>query len=536
MIENYTGYRHKVNYGSRVKSLALKFYPEQVLNADNRQLLQGLVKARKDFEMQRQQIIKAGMDTLEQQEKARQLEHYWQQEINKLVDDAIKHVKGVITSYASDFIALGVVHDKDLNTDSFYDDKLKKLHFHIIFVRKDHKRFRVASIFNDLGIVKNLNDDRLFSEAGAETIGSLADYSMYLTHETEQAMRDGKYRYSVDDIFKNVSDADLNALRSMYNSPQLKDKLSVRDWDVATKKAYELGLGCGDFDAWSNQNFHATQQANRVFSVVHNEYERGLVQGIQKVNIPRVSIVISGVRNVGKSYAVKYAFNKMKINNVLTCPAGSGKYDAVTPATQALVFDDVLPSQALNVMDDGGVVLHRRNSGDRPWLGNFVVSTTNYSFDRFSEKCLGIRRKYQENSYGSGENADYTGFISLDDQDRRDALESRIYAYTVVVDDRGVHLKCEHKCERGSRAVLEQKNKLVAEFVEYVEESMNAYYRDKVGRTGTKNSNSIVDINKAKSVNKNTNNSTISPVILYSKETIKSWNQVDYNSLNNRRE
>lgn len=534
MIENYLGYRHSVNYNSRVKSLALKFYPEQVLSAENRQDLYDYIQARKAFEEKRKEIVDKNIDTPALQEEAHQKEKYWHDEIEKLIDRAAKHVKEVVTSYDNDFIVLGIIHDKDFSTEIFYTDEPEKLHFHVLFVRQDHRRFRVKQIFDSLGIARNEADNKLFSSFGAETIGSLVDYSMYLTHDTEQAMRDGKHQYSISEIFKNISDADLKALRSMYKSPQLRDKMKVRDWDIAAKKARELGENCGDFDKWSNSNFHITQRASRVFSEVHSEYERGLIHGIQNIEIPRVNIVITGAKNLGKSYAVKYALKKLGLENVLTCPAGSGKYDGVTPATQALVFDDVLPSQALNVMNDGGVILHRRNSGDRPWLGGFTTTTTNYSFDRFCEKCLGIRRKYQfENGSGT---TDYTGFVSIDDRERRDALASRIYAFSVVVDNKGVHLKCLHKCERGSSAVLEQKNKLVAKFVEYVEESMNAYYRDKLGRTGIKDSNSIVDISKAKSVNKNTNSSIASPVVLYSKETVKSWNQVDYNSLNNRRE
>lgn len=534
MIENYIGYRHNVSYNSRVKSLALKFYPEQVLNIADRQDLYGYVQARKAFEEKRKEIVNKNMDTPDLQAEAHEKEKYWHDEIEKLIDRAVEHVKEVVTNYDSAFIVLGIVHDKDFSTDDFYADKPEKLHFHLLFVRQDHRRFRVKQIFDNLGIIKNVADNKLFSSLGAETIGSLADYSMYLTHETEQAMRDGKHQYSINEIFKNISDDDLQDLRNMYKSPQLRDKMKTRDWDVAAKKARELGKNCGDFDKWAETSFHATQRASRVFSEIHNEYERGLTQGIQNIEIPRVSVVVTGARNLGKSHAVKYALREMGIENTLSCPAGTGKYDGVTPSTQALIFDDVLPSQALNVMDDGGVILHRRNSGDRPWLGGFVASTTNYSFDRFCEKCLGIRRKYQfENN---NKTTDYTGFISIDDKERRDALESRIYAFSVVVDNKGVHLKCLHKCERGSRAVLEQKNKLVAKFVEYVEESMNAYYRDKLGRTGIKDSNSIVDINKAKSVNKNTNSSIASPVILYSKETVKSWNQLDYNSLNNRRE
>lgn len=534
MIENYLGYRHSVSYNSRVKSLALKFYPEQVLSITDRQDLYGYVQARKAFEEKRKDIISQNKDTSALQEDAHQKEKYWHDEIKKLIDRAVEHVKEVVTSYDNDFIVLGIIHDKDFSTEIFYTDEPEKLHFHVLFVRTDHKRFRVKQIFDSLGIARNEADNKLFSSFGAETIGSLADYSMYLTHETEQAQRDGKHQYSINEIFKNISNADLKALRSMYKSPQLRDKMKVRDWDVAAKKARELGENCGDFEKWAETSFHATQRASRVFSEIHNEYERGLAHGIQNIEIPRVNIVITGAKNLGKSYAVKYALKKMGLENVLTCPAGSGKYDAVTPSTQALIFDDTLPSQALNVMNDGGVILHRRNSGDRPWLGGFTTTTTNYSFDRFCEKCLGIRRKYQfENGSGT---TDYTGFVSIDDRERRDALASRIYAFSVVVDNKGVHLKCLHKCERGSRAVLEQKNRLVAKFIEYVEESMNAYYRDKLVRTGIKDSNSIVDISKAKSVNKNTNSSIASPVVLYSKETVKSWNQVDYNSLNNRRE
>ena len=225
MIENYLGYRHSVNYNSRVKSLALKFYPEQVLNAENRQDLYAYVQARKAFEEKRKEIVDKNMDTPALQEEAHQKEKYWHDEIEKLINQAVAHVKEVIANYDSAFIVLGIVHDKDFSTDDFYADEPEKLHFHVLFVRQDHRRFRVKQIFDNLGIIKNVADNKLFSSFGAETIGSLADYSMYLTHETEQAMRDGKHQYSINEIFKNISDDDLQDLRAMYKSPQLRDKI-----------------------------------------------------------------------------------------------------------------------------------------------------------------------------------------------------------------------------------------------------------------------------------------------------------------------
>ena len=532
MIENYLGYRHNVSYHSRVKSLALKFYPEQVLSTENRSDLYQYAQARKAFEEKRKDIVKKGMDTPDLQADAHKKEKYWHDEIEKLINQAVDHVKKVITNYDSDFVALGIVHDKDFSLDVFYADSPEKLHFHILFVRTNHKRFRVTQIFDSLGIARNDADDKLFSSFGAETIASLADYSVYLTHETEQAMRDGKYQYNISEIFKNISDNDLKELRNMYKSPQLRDKMKTRDWDLASRKARELGENCGDFDKWAETGFHVTQRASRVFSEIHNEYELGLAQGIQNVAIPRVNIVITGAKNLGKSYAVKYALKKMGINNTLTCPVGSGKYDLVTPATQALVFDDTIPSQALNIMDDNGVILHRRNSDDRPWLGGFTVSTTNYGFDRFCEKCLGIRRKYQaDNSNGNGI-ADYTGFISLDDKERREALSSRIYAFSVEVDDEGVHLKRLNSCNRGSSAVLEQKDKLVEKFVKYMEASMNIYYRDKLGRTGTSVNGGVVDIDKTKQqTQKVVSVEAVLSLDKSDKKTIKNWNQINYNSL-----
>lgn len=530
MIENYLGFRHSVSYHSRVKSLALKFYPEQVL-AENRQNLYQFVQAKKGFEEDRKNFLAKNLDTPELKAEACEKEAYWDTEIENLIQQAVAHVKKVITNYDSDFVTFGIVHDKDFSTKIFYTDSPEKLHFHLLFVRKDHKRFRVKQIFDSLGVVRNEADNELFSTLGAETIASLADYSVYLTHETEQSMRDGKHQYSVSEIFKNISDNDLNELRNMYKSPQLRDKMKTRDWDVAAKKSHELGENCGDFDAWAETSFHATQRASRVFSEIHNEYEHGLARGIQNVEIPRVNIVITGAKNLGKSYAVKYALKKMGINNTLTCPVGSGKYDLVTPATQALVFDDTIPSQALNIMDDNGVILHRRNSDDRPWLGGFTVSTTNYGFDRFCEKCLGIRRKYQVDNSNNGI-ADYTGFISLDDKERREALSSRIYAFSAEVDDKGVHLKRLNSCNRGSSAVLEQKEKLVGKLVEYMEESMNTYYRDKLGRTGTSVTSGVVNTDKTKQqTQKVVSVEAVLSLDKPDKKTIKNWNQINYNSL-----
>ena len=80
--------------------------------------------------------------------------------------------------------------------------------------------------------------------------------------------------------------------------------------------------------------------------------------------------------------------------------------------------------------------------------------------------------------------------------------------------------------------MLEQKDRLVGKLVEYMEESMNVYYRDKVERTSTSVNSGVVNTDKAEQkTQKVVSVEAVLSLDKPDKKTIKNWNQINYNSL-----
>ena len=365
---------------SQYRTLALKFYIEQTMPAEIRQnytaLLAQSVDKNVTIYVQQNALI-----------RARQIEQIYREKFFKMIEDF--HYK--------DYKICAIYHDKDTveTKGSPFEIAIKKGHWHVLVWReswkKPIKRFRVRTIINKL----HLNyapalDTQLWKQHGAETIkSSVANYVSYLPHRTEEAISDGKYQYDVKEIAKNFSDAELNKIFAYYEKTRKKTEL---DWDILDQQAIERGLQVKDFDAWINSKLSVTQRAKSAYRIIHHDYEQALLKGVHDMGeITRCSILIHGKGNVGKTYTTFKTLEAMHMNNY-DAVSKSGKYDGLSALHTSMTFNDVGVSDAKNVFDNWAVVLHRRNSGDRPWVGKYVVVTTNNTPFEEIVHMAGIKR------------------------------------------------------------------------------------------------------------------------------------------------
>ncbi|MCC8101689.1 MAG: hypothetical protein LIP11_05315 [Clostridiales bacterium] len=118
------------------------------------------------------------------------------------------YTKNVILNTDSKlFHVLAIWHYKDLYAEEFWKTAYEKYHLHLILRCTDRKRrIRIASLLKQLGIYFRPGlDDELWKNHGVETVGNFAGYATYLTHETEDAIRDGKEKYEMDEIVSNLN-------------------------------------------------------------------------------------------------------------------------------------------------------------------------------------------------------------------------------------------------------------------------------------------------------------------------------------------
>ena len=78
--------------------------------------------------------------------------------------------------------------------------------------RKD--RIRIKTVLKALGIeFRQGIDDNLLREHGCETVQNFSSYSLYLTHETEDAILDGKALYDLSEVVSILQNPNLSKIR-----------------------------------------------------------------------------------------------------------------------------------------------------------------------------------------------------------------------------------------------------------------------------------------------------------------------------------
>lgn len=351
----------KVTFGSEVRSLALKFYPEQLLDEKSR------LSFMKADDIQKQQVID-------------QLTTAFTEQLKKI--------------HYLDFEIAAILHDADTvkAADDPFAISIEKSHWHVIIKRASGKRFRVKRVIDLLGLTyikdDSFNDVTMWNAGGAEIIRDFASYFLYLSHETTQSINDGKHQYDRSKVITNFDETTREALWQAGLRHQKKTNLN---WEEIDDLAYSYGLNLKDFDAWTRTNLTVEDRASKNYRVIQKTYEKGLSAGVTRLgHITRCSILLYGSGNIGKSYTSLEALKALHLNTY-RASSGSGKYDDLSNSTDAIVFDDVGVSDARNVFDDLAVKLHRRNSSDRVWKGSYAVVTTNDDPQIFIQKMAGVR-------------------------------------------------------------------------------------------------------------------------------------------------
>ena len=430
-----------INFGSQVRTLQLKFYVEQLMPAIDRKKYTELWKI-KD---KNQKAL----------EYCKEMENYYCTKFWNFVQNF---------QYKNYYVA-AIYHNKDMqeNEGSPFEVSSKKGHWHVMIWRGSWKapkeRFRVSTIVKKLGLAYAPDlDSSIWKKHGAEVITQgVPAFFTYLPHETDQAIKDGKAIYDHKEIAKNFSDVIANEIFEFYK--KTKKKSSV-DWDLLGEQAYQLGLALGDYDAWIDTQLNLKQEAQAVARKVHERYMQGLAVGVEtKGHITRCSIILYGDGNSGKSYTTIKALEEMHLKTY-SVRSGTGKYDGLSATDQAMLFDDIGVSQALSVFDNKAVVLHRRNSGDRPWVGTYAVVTTNADPEEALAHMLGV-------------SADPV-LRSPTDERLLDALKSRVYICRI---EKG-ELFLEKAQHRGSQKDFDEHDKLFIKFKNAFDHQLKTYKKD----------------------------------------------------------
>lgn len=306
------------------------------------------------------------------------------------IDALIKAIRGCNKEI---MFVLVICHDRDEQTDGVWKVSKEKKHYHILVKYRDRKKkVRVNEILEMLHIkFREGLDDTLLENRGIESIGSFVGYAMYLTHETDDAIRDNKEIYDISEIISNLTEQEIKHIRAGYLSiEQASEKVTPAKMAELDEKAFELGRNLGNFTSWYNAQPFSVR-SNCKMRTVKESYDRGVQARLEEGReVNRLCIYIQGAPNTGKTYAVKQSLRDKCILEV--SGGGTGKFDRLRPDHEVILIDDDICPNLLNMSDNYICHAYRRQSGNPVWAGDYFIVTSNLTFDQWLDEC-GIKSK-----------------------------------------------------------------------------------------------------------------------------------------------
>lgn len=357
------------------------------------------------------------------------------------------------------FQVLLICHDRDEVSDGIWSVATEKRHYHLICRCTNCKdRIRIYQMLNWFHIYYRPGlDNILLKNYAVETVGDFKAYAVYLTHETEEAKKDNKELYNVNEIISNLSLDEIKAVRDGYiRISDASSKVTMSKLAKLDEEAYKLGYELKSFDNWYNAlSFNV--RSNSKMKTIEQSYQRGVRKRIdEKPEITRLCVYIMGDANTGKTYASKKALAGKKILNV--GGGGSGKFDKLKADHDAIIIDDDVCPNLLNMADNYICYAYKRNKDNPPWAGKYLIVTSNLPFNEWLRKCgINVNANCSRNSH-------YT------------AMLSRFYICALVKTADGKNkLACVNVSDRGSKIEQEERRTMFEAFRQAFDETIAQY-------------------------------------------------------------
>ena len=310
---------------------------------------------------------------------------------------------------------LAIRHDRDPATDDLWSPSLEKPHYHIIS-RPKKNSLKVRTILNALGVVYRPDiDETLWKQHGVENALSFRAMALYLTHDTPEAIKDGKTQYDISEIVSNLSMDEVQKIRGLYVPEKKISRLEA--FEQLDKEAYALGYALHGYRDWYAA-LPLEVRNSSYMRTIRESYDRGIEDNIRKdAFVCRTSVFISGAPNTGKTYAANRALRDMGFSVLGTAGQSTGRYDDLEASTDAIVVDDDTTPHVLTMAEDKKCHAYRRNRNNPAWCGKFFIVTSNKSFDEWLDDC----RVYDEEQ----RDAARSRFFICDIDNRQLLLRSR---------------------------------------------------------------------------------------------------------------
>lgn len=427
---------------SVMQSVALKFYPEQITGYD--------------------------------------AEHA---EDRKYTEQLIQQLKQRIQKQdATEIQVLMIVHNADFDHDDYWDPSAEKPHVHIImrFIGKmpngNIKRERIGTILEMLGVTYRPDVDRtLWEQHGVESIGDFVEYANYLLHWTDKAKRAGKYCYELNDLVSNLSADQVRSILDGHKqiseaAPDENRKVQIETLIHLDQDAYQLGYHMRNFDDWYG-NLPFAVRSHQSMKTIQESYYRGITARAEdptQNGILRLCVFIQGEPDCGKTYAAVHALDALGASVLRIGGGGTGKFDKLKPSHDAIVIDDDVCPNLLNMSDNYLCQAYRRNRNNPYWCGRYLIVTSNLTFTDWLMSC-GFRKCISQHWNSETQTMD-------DVYEHHAALESRFYICRTQPPTG--ELICEKVSKRGTYEEQLKRKEMFISFKHTYDEVSGRYKKD----------------------------------------------------------
>ena len=217
--------------------------------------------------------------------------------------------------------------------------------------------------------------------------------------------------------------------------------------------AYKLGYELGDFDTWYD-SLPFNVRSNAKMRTVKESYERGINKQLgEPKEIPRLCVYIQSPSNMGKTYAAWYALERLGKKYLPIGGGGTGKFDELKVTHDGIVIDDDSCPNLLNMADMRFCRAYKRNKNNPPWVGKYLIVTSNLPFAEWVYEKCGIKNK-----------------------ENQQAARSRFYVCHLEEVNGNNVLVCTSPSSRGSAKTKREVLEMYKAFRTYYDESLAGYH------------------------------------------------------------
>lgn len=323
--------------------------------------------------------------------------------------DALKHFFEALTACDHPGYSFhGIIHTLDnLKSEDFWKPSTEKPHAHLLIMSEyfdaNGKRCpKCLSTF--LNYLKQFGleyrpdvDTQLLLNHGAEKINMQQNRHInaivYHTHETVQAMQDGKHKYDRSECYTNIPADVLESYYQTYEALTSQGQkgaiIMYEEHAMSIGQATILGKYGYDFDTWWFNKVPGEYRTIANYKRCEKAYAHGMQLAIDAPGSRkhiRCAIFINGKPDTGKTYTSCAALEELGLKVYEVDSGKTGKFDDLTPLHRGICISDTSIPDLMAITDNRKVSAYRRNSNNPVFCGEYVIITYNGTLDQYLDK------------------------------------------------------------------------------------------------------------------------------------------------------